>query len=177
MEPERFWDIIAKTHRDDDAQHFQALKEELARLPASDIVAFRKRYEALIEDADLTDLWGAAYLINGGCSDDGFHHFRTWFVGQGCRIYEAALKNPDSLAKVVDGEEICDSNLYCAAYRAWHEKTGRPEEDFYQELAGLDGPPNTRATPQGEDWDSEDDEEVRRHLPQLGRLYFDDRGA
>lgn len=29
------------------------------------------------------DLWGAAYLINGGASDDGFDYFRGWLLSQG----------------------------------------------------------------------------------------------
>jgi hypothetical protein len=29
------------------------------------------------------DQWGAAYLANGGCSDDGFDYFRGWLIGQG----------------------------------------------------------------------------------------------
>ncbi|MFL6076856.1 MAG: DUF4240 domain-containing protein [Mycobacteriales bacterium] len=28
------------------------------------------------------DLWGAAYLINGGASDDGFDYFRGWLIAR-----------------------------------------------------------------------------------------------
>jgi hypothetical protein len=44
------------------------------------------------------DLWGAAYLINGGCSDDGFDYFRGWLLSQGRAIWQATLADPDSLA-------------------------------------------------------------------------------
>lgn len=41
---------------------------------------------------------GAAYLINGGRSDDGFDHFRGWLLTQGRATWQAALAEPDSLA-------------------------------------------------------------------------------
>ena len=43
------------------------------------------------------ELWGAAYLINGGCSDDGFVYFLGWLIAQGRDVYQAALPDPDSL--------------------------------------------------------------------------------
>ena len=36
-------------------------------------------------------LWDAAYLINGGCSDDGFDYFRGWLVDQGRETFERCL--------------------------------------------------------------------------------------
>ena len=26
------------------------------------------------------DIWAIAFIINGGCSDDGFEYFRGWLV-------------------------------------------------------------------------------------------------
>ena len=42
-----------------------------------------------------------AYIIGGGCSDDGFWDFRSWLAVRGKRVYLVALRNPESLARVV----------------------------------------------------------------------------
>jgi len=44
------------------------------------------------------DLWGAAYLAEGGDSDDGFLYFRIWLVSKGRSSFEAVLDHPDDLA-------------------------------------------------------------------------------
>ena len=46
------------------------------------------------------NLWGAAYLMKGGCSDDAFDYFRGWLVAQGRRTWERALRDPDTLAEL-----------------------------------------------------------------------------
>ncbi len=61
------------------------------------------------------DLWGAAFVINGGCSDDGFDYFRGWLMLQGRDVWEAALRDPESLADVsFDGDAGCEDVLYAA---------------------------------------------------------------
>ena len=57
----------------------------------------------MLAEAYHWDLWGAAYLINGGCSDDGFEYFRRWLVLQGRDVFQAAVSNPDTLAEVAEG--------------------------------------------------------------------------
>jgi len=52
------------------------------------------------------DLWGAAYIIGGGCSDDGFIDFQYGLIAKGREIYESALANPDSLADLAIPGEI-----------------------------------------------------------------------
>src|SRR5437868_368255 len=97
MDETRFWKIIDRVRRSED-DPYEAMHAALSRLSADEIAAFAALYNARIDEAELTNLWGAAYLINGGCSDDGFHYFRVWLVSQGRKVYEAALANPDSLA-------------------------------------------------------------------------------
>jgi Protein of unknown function (DUF4240) len=47
------------------------------------------------------DLWGAAYVVNGGGSDDGFEYFCCWLVSRGREVYESALADSDGLAQLV----------------------------------------------------------------------------
>jgi hypothetical protein len=160
MEWKQFWKLIEHSYRPDGPDHFEALKEELDRLTWFD--------EAMAA-ANLIDLWGAATLIQGGCSDDGFRDFRAWLVGRGRHPYEAALKNPDSLADILDGDPIDGFGLETAALRVYEAKTGM--SDFYERLdreeKDLPPPP-----PEGVDWDFEDQDEMKRRFPRLCHLYL-----
>ncbi len=42
-------------------------------------------------------LWGAIYIIHGGCGDDSFNDFREWVIGQGKDFYYKTIKDPESL--------------------------------------------------------------------------------
>lgn len=168
MEWKQFWKVIDDSYRPEGVEHFEALKAKLAEWPESELVAFQAHFDELMDAANRIDLWGAAYLINGGCSDDGFHDFRAWLIGRGRHVYEAAVRNPDTLADVLDGEPVDGFGLEVAAVRVYEERTGR--DDFYDRLdreeAGLPPPP-----PEGDDWDFEDAIEMRRRFPRLSRLY------
>jgi hypothetical protein len=176
MTLQRFWKLIAATAKLPEEDHTEALQAELARLPADEILAFSRQYDALIDAAGKTDLWGAAYVINGGCSDDGFHYFRVWLVGQGKKVYEKALADPDSLADILgpDDADTCESGLDSAAAQAWMEKTGRSDEEFYKELERLAAADKKEPVEEGEAWDFDDDEEVRRRLPRLSRIFLEE---
>jgi hypothetical protein len=169
MEWKQFWKLTESAYRADGAEHFEALKGVLAAAAPDELVAYQARFDELLAAANRIDLWGAAYLINGGCSDDGFHDFRAWLIGRGRHVYESALKDPDTLADVLDGDPVDGFGLDVAAVRVYEEKTGR--DDFYDRLdrAEADSPP---PPPEGDDWDFEDDAEVRRRFPRLSRLYL-----
>lgn len=72
------------------------------------------------------NLWGAAYVINGGCSDDCFEYFRGWLVLQGRETFERALANPDSLAvhPQLEGAAELEEVLYVAR-TVYQAKTGK----------------------------------------------------
>jgi hypothetical protein len=112
-------------------------------------------------DAHTWNLWGAAYLINGGCSDDGFVYFCAWLIGRGRAVYEAAVADPDTLADVVEevgyGEYELEM-LMGVATPAYEEMTGEP-----MPKTGVRWPSN----PKGREWDFEDDAKMRRRLPRL----------
>ena len=168
MEWKQFWRVIDDAYRPNGAEHFESLKARLAQLPVEELIRFQTRFDELMDAANLIDLWGAATLVNGGCSDDGFHDFRAWLIGRGRHVYEAALKNPDTLADVLDGEPVDGFGLDVAAVRVYEETTGK--DDFFDQLdraeAGLPPPP-----PEGVDWDFEDAGEMQRRFPRLYRLY------
>ena len=41
---------------------------------------FEAAFRRYLNEAYTWDLWGAADVIHGGCSDDGFEYFRRWLV-------------------------------------------------------------------------------------------------
>lgn len=83
---------------DDDEVFLEKLSERIAPLAEKQLLSVAEFIEDRVEEANAWDLWGAAYVLNGGCSDDGFLYFRRWLVAQGRHRYEAAVKQPESIA-------------------------------------------------------------------------------
>src|SRR5579863_4807097 len=102
MPADRFWEIIERAARSDDdpVAHIDALRAGLRGLTAEEIKSFEVAFRRYLNKAYTWNLWGAAYVIHGGCSDDGFEYFRRWLVSKGQDIYEATLTDPDSLAQM-----------------------------------------------------------------------------
>lgn len=99
-------------------------------------------------------------MANGGMSDDSFEYFRTWIVMQGPKVFESVAKDPDSLAKF---ESV--ANFEGPQYAAG---------DVYKELTG-DYQPIVSKSPEGslgEEWDFDDDDEMRTRYPRLTEKYF-----
>jgi hypothetical protein len=130
-----------------------------------EIIEWNHIFDRLAAQAYTVDLWGAAYLINGGASDDGFYYFRCWLIGMGCDVYTAAITGTDSLADAVALGIDAQAEIYAAAHGAWMTVTGRPDTDAYPAR-------NERADLCGEDWDFDDKQEVRRRLPRLAAMYL-----
>lgn len=129
MPADRFWELIDKTTKygaDQDAQ-IKALSQELRKLSVSEIEAFERTFQQQQRRAFTWDLWGAAYVMNGGASDDGFEYFQRWLVSRGRRVFEAALADPESLANLPASGEIGDyefEQFAAVAGSVWAEKTG-----------------------------------------------------
>src|SRR5689334_16696195 len=105
MSEQEFWGIVHKAcesnlHQVEEWDY--RLQQELEQQRPAEIIEWNHVFDRLAAQAYTIDLWGAAYTINGGASDDGFYYFRCWLIGMGREVYEAALANPDSLADVVD---------------------------------------------------------------------------
>ena len=142
MDKARFWQLIeeakAKSGGDCEAQA-AALKSLLSPLQAEELIAFERIFSECRNAAYRWDLWGAAVMINGGSSDDGFEYFRWWLIGQGQAIFEGALADPDSLADLLansidwgDAWLECESIAY-VAMEVYEEKVGHemPTENVH----------------------------------------------
>lgn len=100
-------------------------------LDSEEILEFDRCFGECVRDAFRSDLWAAAYIINGGCSDDGFDYFLGWLIAQGRRYYEAALETPERAGDRVEPGDIVEcGRIWSVAARAYEAKTGKT--DFYE---------------------------------------------
>jgi hypothetical protein len=164
---DRWWDLIARSGRgagDPDEQADQLVELLVKELTEQEILAFDKFVQEKIRDAFRWDLWAVAYIMNGGCSDDGFDYFCGWLVGKGKKHYEAALANPEDAAKGVDpdDEPFENESMWYAAARAWEQKTGKSTDDYHA-IA-----PNVTRSIEGEPFD---EETVYDDHPKLARKF------
>jgi hypothetical protein len=158
MTRDEFWSLIESTRTDGDPyEHTEAIQAMLSQQSPEDVVAFEEHMADLLSTSYSWDLWGAAYLINGGCSDDGFDYFRGWLISQGKTVFDRALADPDSLADLpeLEADVECEEMLY-VANAAYEQVTGDPLPSVPIRLPEL-----------GEDWDFDDDIEMKRRYPKL----------
>ena len=103
------------------------------------------------------DMWGVAYLINGGSSDDGFDYFRGWLMTQGSRRWAKVLQGPDSAfddvtpGTVAECEDIVVvlPNVYEGRFRRAAPDPGQRE-------------------PNGQEWT---EETLKSRFPRLARRF------
>jgi hypothetical protein len=171
----RFWEIIetARASAGPDRPFHEALTDHLATLTERDILEYYERFEKMHGALYRHDLWAAAYLIGGGCSDDSSIDFRAGLIAQGRDWYQQATTSPDSLAGhpavAGAGHPLADSPLFYeevnyAASDAFQRLSG-DEQVFWDALAAR-GPRDCFAV-LGEGFDFDDDEEMCRRLPRL----------
>lgn len=73
-----YWSIIEKSLKyDDQDEQEEFLVKQINKLKPEEMVGFRLRTDKLLYDTYTSDMWCAGYIMNGGCSDDGFEYFRN----------------------------------------------------------------------------------------------------
>ncbi|WP_460806492.1 DUF4240 domain-containing protein [Micromonospora zhanjiangensis] len=101
MNSEEFWALVESARagiddRPDDGGEAiaEALTERLVATSPTDILDFEERFDRLQDALYRWDVWAAAYLISGGCSDDSFMDFRAGVIALGRDWYERVLASP-----------------------------------------------------------------------------------
>jgi hypothetical protein len=172
MNTDQFWKMIEASRRRFDPLHanenmerqLEDLRRLLLELPPKQIIGFRDHFREQMDIAFHWDLWGAAYIIASGCSDDGFVYFRHWLISMGQRVFQEALVNPESLAGVADAPGVED---------VFFEEFAYVPSEAYEEATGRELPPyagQVRPFPQGEKWSSAGDD-LKRRFPALWARY------
>jgi uncharacterized protein DUF4240/transcription factor WhiB len=165
MDTEAFWRLIddSRDAAGDVNEQADVLTNSLAQLSPEQIVVFDRVYREHKVRSYSWTLWAAGYIINGGCSDDGFEYFRDWLIAQGRDVFERALTDPDSLADLdldLDGEQYAEAeDLGGAATIAYNRVTGT---DIAHDWVALPDRPH------GEPWE---DEELAGLLPRLSARF------
>ena len=163
MDENQFWTLVDEAKSRSTGQLDQrpaALEAVLSTLPLESIQTFQRRYEQLLIKANSWKLWAAAYIMNGGCSDDGFRYFRDWLISEGKALFERAIEEPDSLSSVPRREYFDLESFGYAALRAFEKKGGGElERDFRVEMA----------QPTGAEWQEGD---LPTLLPRLSAKYL-----
>ncbi|MFE0579514.1 MULTISPECIES: DUF4240 domain-containing protein [unclassified Streptomyces] len=182
MDQQTFWQLIETARADaaaaptagtGEAESAVARRaaELLAARPQAEVAAAQQVLWDLLAESYRSPLWAAAYMINGGCSDDGFDYFRGWLLTQGRAVFDAAVADPDSLAEhpavreaAAEGLELWDEEALSIAWTAYESATGRelPAESFT-----IGYPPLDPAW----DFDFDDDAELATRLPRLSALF------
>ncbi|MEV4625194.1 DUF4240 domain-containing protein [Micromonospora sp. NPDC049523] len=173
MRTDDFWALIDDARTGADGNSEAIIARAVALLAARDvteIAGFDQHLWRVLAASYRADLWGAAYLINGGCSDDGFEYFRCWLILQGRATFAQAVKDPDSLAALpavrqaaVTGEEFEAEDVLHLARNAYLKATASElpaqEHAAYPEL--------------DEFWDFDDEASARQQLPRLAALFVE----
>jgi hypothetical protein len=127
VETVRFWQLIDEARKENggwDGMH-EILQTKLAALSIEEIISWGEIFDEYHQLSYKNKLWAAAYVINGGCSDDGFDYFRGWLIAQGLKIYLLALRDPDALAKVESCEMDAEyESMLSVCSRAFFRKVG-----------------------------------------------------
>ncbi|MEW2287458.1 DUF4240 domain-containing protein [Streptomyces sp. NPDC047841] len=178
MNEQRFWQLIAAARAqardpDDAGEVAGRATALLATRPAEEIVAAQQVLWDLMAGSYTTPLWAAAYVINGGCSDDGFDYFRGWLIAQGREVFDRVVADPDALAEVpvvrasaADGIDLDCEEALGIAWNAHLVATG----------TRLPGDAFTIRYPEPDpawDFDFGDRGEMTRRLPRLAALCLD----
>jgi hypothetical protein len=184
MDIDTFWDVIEVAQADaasTDDLFDQVLVKQLASKPRQEILEYAERFDELHDALYRWDVWAAAYLIGGGCSDDSFMDFRAGVIALGRQWYERVAADPDSLAAhpaVVEAaggleEALFYEDVNYAASGAFQQITGDADA-FYEAWRDFHKADreNGAAVDMGEDFDFDDDSEMNRRLPRLAALFL-----
>ncbi|RED22190.1 uncharacterized protein DUF4240 [Flavobacterium cutihirudinis] len=165
MEEDLFWKII-QTTKDSSNGNFELQQEELAnelrKLAPEQLILFDNSFRNLRGQANTWELWGAIYIIHGGCSDDSFTDFREWVIAQGKSFYNKIVSDPDSLAEM-NADEIEEFDWEGFGYLprlVFEELTNQKMPRAFQE----------KLETTGNKWE-EDGDDLKHLLPKLFAKY------
>jgi hypothetical protein len=147
MTIKKFWQIIDSVHRRSKGSMSakrRSLRKELLRLPPKEVRSFDEHFGDCEAKAYTWELWAAAYIIGGGCSDDSFSDFRAALISMGRNVFERVVESPAALVKMA----INKRNAFNEGYQS-------VADDVYEEITGNELPIRRRPhpkTPKGQDW-------------------------
>ncbi len=166
MEEEQFWKIIQTVKNNslgDYEMYYEELAKQLYTLLPDDIILFANSFRFFRGQANTWELWGAIYIIQGGCGDDSFNDFREWVIGQGKEFYFKTIKDPETLAEL-DKEFIEETSEF--------EGFGHIPSSVFKEITGQEMPYpfQENQITSGKEWDEAGDD-LKNYFPKIYSKY------
>ena len=166
MTTDGFWKIVDRVHAaskgDMDAK-CELLRKELRKLPAKEIRSFEEHFADCEARAYSWELWAAAYIIGGGCSDDMFMDFRATLISMGKATFERVVSSPGVLVDM----DVSEENAFYEGYQYI-------AADVYEDIAGKDMPVHSKPHPKkpsGKEWK---ESEAASVFPELAKKHHFD---
>lgn len=154
MNEERFWSLIDTGRAEaghDIEGHFESLEAALSGCSHEELIDFERLLDHYMNQTYTWELWADDYIINGGCSDDGFEYFRVWLISQGKSAVKNALTDPESLAELIPDDSDWEAEFEELLYLA---------QNIYEQKTGNEMPRSSHLphpkNPSGERWEAED---------------------
>ncbi|MDP5138254.1 DUF4240 domain-containing protein [Rheinheimera baltica] len=160
MQLEKFWHLIDVAIASEDKEF--CLRNALNNLSKTELGEFIELQGTLETKANRWDIWGAAYLIYGDCSDDEFMDFKRELLFLGRNIYEEVIDSPDKLVNFDLKEDIRELGLGYVAQDLYEEK--------FLEPPSIDE--SVVCSEMGLRWDFDDYDECLKRLPNLTRHHW-----
>lgn len=169
LDEEEFWGIVSKSleNSEDEYEQEEQLISEIVKLSPKEMIGFRLRTDKLLYDTYTSEMWCAGYIMNGGCSDDGFEYFRNWVISRGKETYYRAKENPDNL--IIEASDEKDEyefeSFWYVALEAFRRRTGKELYDYidYDEFKTREG----KYPPIKFNWKEENPETMKALCPRL----------
>ncbi len=175
MDEKQFWLLIDETRAEagnDVDKHMETLKTKLSQYTFDELVAFGKLWQQYRVKAYHWPLWAAAYIIGGGCSDDGFMDFRDWLISKGQDRFETTLKDPDSLSELTEELQEHEGQVEGFSYipqEIIEEKWPDQMDTFYELISSEN---ISSGEPTGEAWNEDDEEQLEKLCPHLYEQFW-----
>ncbi|MES2109896.1 MAG: DUF4240 domain-containing protein [Bacteroidota bacterium] len=133
MDEKEFWKIIDYafyTSGGSTKAEGDIIIQKLSQYTPEQIVDFEIILCKKIIAADDYKIVAIDKIIDGSVSDDTYLYFRCWLIGLGQKTFEQTIKDPDSLADVIEKGVVPDfEDLLFVSTTAYQNKTGKKEED------------------------------------------------
>ena len=179
LKEEKLWHIIDDSNKGIPSLDEQSKKliEEIDKLSEDEIIGYMFHFNKFYDEAYNGDLWAVAYIVMGGCSDDGFDYFRYWLVTRGKEVYSKAILNADSLCdefdKVAKGDVPEFEEVAYIASNIFEEKF---KQDYDQEEEKYDTDYTSTRLPFALNWDEDDEDSMIAICPNtFDKWWLNDR--
>lgn len=138
----QFWNLIEESNQQaggDPVEQASILTRMLTDHAISEIFEFETFLLDHVWQAHDARLMAASAIVIEDMDDDDFHDFNLWLISRGRAAYEQSLKDPETLADLVDQDQcVLAFEIGTVAAEAYRRKTGN--DDFHCVYEGRPSP-------------------------------------